>query len=162
MRVVGEQLGLLRAIVIVWIGGGVMSAVVGALLYPPLFGSILVASQGHPHHLRGELVATYLATKGVFGAVAVAIGVRFVGFRVSYLTAAFAMTLGAAISLVITWATMSMFNGDTTHIAVPALGLAAWPLQLVFGLVLPAYLIDVNASPVFAPPPVRPYHGEPL
>jgi len=158
----GEQhLGLLRAIVIVWIGGAVTSALVGALLYRPLMVSILVGSQGHPHHLPLINAAAFLVTRGLLGAIAVTVGVQLVGFRVGYLTSAFALTLGGAISLAITFATISATTGDATHIAGPALGVAVWPLQLLLGLVLPAHLIDVNSSSGLAPPP-RPYHGQPL
>jgi len=159
---VGDQhLGLLRAIVIVWIGGAVTSTLVDSLLYRPLMTSILAGSQGHhPHHIRLTLVVFYFVTHGLFAAVAVTVGVRLVGFRVNYLTAAFALTLGATISLAITYATMSAFSGDPTQIAAPAFGAASWPLQLALGLV-PAYLIDVNASPE-SPRTPPPYYGEPL
>ena len=156
-----QHLGLLRAIVIVWIGGAVTSTLVDSLLYRPLMTSILVGSQGHPHHIRLTLGVFYLVTDGLFAAIAVTVGVRLVGFRVSYLTAAFALTLGATISLAITYATMSAFSGDPTHIAAPAFGAASWPLQLAFDLLLPAYLIDVNASPE-SPRTPPPYYGEPL
>ena len=84
------------------------------------------------------------------------------GFDVSYGLAAFALGLGTLLTTAMTFATISTAANDPTAVAAPAFGVLFFPLGLVLGTLLPAFLIDASTMRQSAPiPPGRPYSGMP-
>lgn len=156
------ELGVFRAALIVWVSGAFVSAALGAFV-SSLAWTLLSGSRVNGDH-RWGLFAAIVAAHALLGAVGVTFGVGFFGFRISYASAVFALLLGGAIGMVITYfvvkAQTHTQTGDPRAIAIPAFGLATWPLQLLVGTLLPAFLVNAAASPsasLSAPPEVPPY-----
>ncbi len=146
------QLGVLRAVLILWVSGAVASAVLGAFASPVAW-AFLSASHSAEHAHWG-LLGTLVAAHALLGAVGVTVGVGFVGFRISYGSAVFALLVGGALGMMIaTFLLESQVHaqsGDAQALAIPALGLALWPLELLVGTLLPACLVNAAASPAVA------------
>jgi hypothetical protein len=158
---VETQLGVFRAALILWVSGAFVTAVLGAFASPVAWS--LLSGSGRGEH-RWGLLAAILAAHALLGAVGVTFGVGFFGFRISYASAVFALLLGGAVGMVITSflveAQTQTQSSDPRAIAIPALGLATWPLQLLVGTLLPAFLVNAAASPSAsraATPEVPPY-----
>jgi hypothetical protein len=151
---------VLRAAVILWVSGAVASAILAEFASPVAWA--LLSGSGR-HGDRWSLVVAIVAVHALLGAVGVTIGVGFYGFRISYASAVFALLVGGAVGMAFTVLLVEGLThtqtGDPRAIAVPALGLATWPLQLVLGTLLPAFLVNSAAtpSPASAPPEVPPY-----
>jgi hypothetical protein len=164
---VEKELGVIRAVVILWVSGTVTSALLGAFATPIAYG-LIGGSGGYVEH-RWGLVAAIVVADALIGAVGVTIGVGFFGFRIGYEAAFFALLVGGALTMAFTvffvQAESHTHTGDPRAIAIPALGLATWPLQLLVGTLLPAFLVNAAARPSaarMAPPeipPPPPYGG---
>jgi hypothetical protein len=160
-RVARERLGLVRTIVILWISGAVVQALLTSVVLPHRIAwTILGGSLRRGEVDRWEAVV-FVAVTALLGAAGVCVGVRIVGFRVGYGVAAFALALGTTLTTALALATLTSTRGDATGIAAPAFGVLLFPLQLLLGLVLPAYLVDTGASPSARPvSPEPPYHPQ--
>src|SRR5947207_2471118 len=79
---VEKELGVLRAVVILWVSGTVTSFVLGAFATPIAY-SLSGVSGGYVEH-RWGIVAAIVVADALIGAIGVTIGVGFVGFRISY------------------------------------------------------------------------------
>ena len=156
----GQKLGLVRAFVIVWIS----SAVVGALLTSVFFRSpvgstVVLGAFRHADRHPFTALAAFAVAKALVGAVLVCIGVRIIGFRVSYVVAGLALAFAAVITTAIAWGLASRTSGDPTGIATSAYALALLPLQILVNNLAPAYVIDGAASPTLgSAPPERPHY----
>ena len=155
------ELGLFRAAIIVWVSGLVVSALLGGFVSPLAWS--LVAPRGGVDH-RWVLAAVVVALHALLGAIGVTFGVDLVGFRISYAPAVFALAFAGVLSLALTSllvaAQTPTTSTDPTGVALPALGLALWPVSLLVGIVLPAFLVNAAASTATAgsaPPEVPPY-----
>jgi len=164
---VEKELGVLRAVVILWVSGTVTSFVLGAFATPIAY-SLSGVSGGYVEH-RWGIVAAIVVADALIGAVGVTVGVGFFGFRISYEAAFFALLVGGALTMAFTiffvQAQLHTNTSDPRSIAIPALGLATWPLQLLVGTLLPAFLVNSAARPSVARsappeiPPPPPYGG---
>ena len=154
------QLGLVRAIVILWVSGAVASVLVG-MFVSPVGWSVLGGSNRFAD--AGVIVAV-VALQALVGAVGVTIGVEFCGFRISYASAVVAVLVGGVLGMAFTvfFAEVQPHAPTTDPRAelIPALGALTWPLQLVVGTLLPAFLVNAAARPpasCSAPPEIPPY-----
>jgi hypothetical protein len=107
----------------------------------------LIAGSARHVDQRYGFAATLVAVNALLAAVGVTLGVGLFGFRVSYGMAVFALTAGGLLAVVVTRLLLVRSAGDPTGVALPALGSALWPLRLLLGLLLPAYIINGSASP---------------
>ena len=159
-----EKLGLVRAIVIVWVSGFVFNLVVGAFFVQTgLAFTIATGSLRHGDSRPWVAAALYIGMKALLGALVVTFAVRLMGFHVSYAVAALALAVGALLTTALTFATFSTVPNDPTGMATPGVGVLLFPLGIVLGTLLPAYLIDSSTMRESeAIPPGRPYSGTPL
>jgi hypothetical protein len=142
---VESQLGLFRAAIIVWVSGVVASALLGILVSPVAWA--LVAGSARHIDQRWGLTAILVLVNALIAGAGVTFGVGIFGFRLSYGSAVFALAAGGFLAAVVTSFIYAQTAGDTTGLAIPALGPAIWPLRLLLGLLLPAFLINGSASP---------------
>jgi hypothetical protein len=152
-----SRLGLLRAAIIVWVSGLVAGAFL-SLFFSQMAWALLARSTRHFDHRWGLTAALVIADELVTGAC-VTFGVGLVGFRVSHSSAVVAVGFSGFLTAGFSTLLYSGTPADPTGIALPALGLGFWPVGILLGLVLPAYLIDAVASsqsPAPVPPVVHP------
>jgi hypothetical protein len=155
-----KRLGLLEAAIAVWVSSTFARLLVHSVAAGPAASSVL--SSFPDASGDGWLtMAILLAPEILLSAVGVVVGVGIVGFRVGYASAVGALAFGATLSMSISYVTWSSTqSGDATGIASPALGVATWPLGILLGTLLPAFLIGAAASrPVATAPPEPPYRA---
>ncbi len=138
------QLGLLRAAVIVWVSGIVTGTLVGTLVSPVAYG-LIAGSSRHIDH-RWGLAVTLVVLYALFAAVGVTIGVGLFGFRTSYATALFALVIGGVLEIAASGLFIPQPASDPTGIAIPTIAALLWPLQLLLGTFVPAYLVNASAT----------------
>jgi hypothetical protein len=139
-----HQLGLARAIIIVWVSGIVASALISTFLSPVAW-AMLLGSGNHVDRQWGS-AAVAIAIASLLGAIGVTVGVSLCGFELGYASAAVALTLGGILAE----AVMRFLVARTTRTAdgftLPAIGPMLWPLQLLLGTLLPAFIVNALAS----------------
>ena len=139
-----QQLGVLRAAVIVWLSGAVVSALL-AVFISPLAWALLAGSARHIDNRLG-VATTLVVVNALLAGIGVTVGVRLFGFRLSYALAVFALAAGGFAALLASRYLYSQTANDPTGIAVPALGSFLWSLRLLLSLFVPAFLINAMAS----------------
>jgi hypothetical protein len=139
-----DQLGLARAIIIVWVSGAVASALLSTFLSPVAWAMIL-GSASHVDRQWGS-VALIVGLGALLGAIGVTLGVSLFGFRLSYASAFVALVIGG----ILVEAVMRFLVARTTRTAdgfqLPALGPLIWPLHLLLNTLLPAFIVNELAS----------------
>jgi hypothetical protein len=154
-----QRLGIVRAAVIIFVSGTAVGVVAAAFLRPVVWSVIATTARNGDRLWENALLL--VAINALLGAVGVYIGVRVVGFRIAYGSAAFALALGKGLATVLNLMTLTSHTArgiaDPTQIAQPALGVAFVPVQLLLGIFLPAYLIDSAASPMSERATEQPY-----
>jgi hypothetical protein len=139
-----HQLGLARAIIIVWVSGAVASALLSTFLSPVAW-AMLLGSASHVDRQWGS-VALAVGLGALLGAIGVTVGVSLLGFRLSYASAAVALAVGGILAE----AVMRFFVARTTRAAdgfqLPVLGPLIWPLHLLLNTLLPAFIVNELAS----------------
>jgi hypothetical protein len=143
-----ERIGFVTAILIVLVSNFVAGALIDLFLAP---GEIVLLSSTRGDSRPWLAGALSVAAGILVGGACVSVGVRLMGHEISYGAAAFAMGVGELLSAALAIAAFS----------TPARVLVL-PLGIVFGLLLPAHLIDeATAREPRTAPPRRQYHGMP-
>ena len=156
-----QKLGLLRAVVIVWVSSAVVGVLLTHVFFQSAVGSTIVLGAPTARH-PFALLAAFEVTKAFVAAIAVCVGVRIVGFRVIYPIAAVALALPAILATAVAWAAFSKGSSDPTGIALSAYALLLVPLQILVGTFVPAYVIDAAAARTAgSAPPDRPHYPTP-
>ena len=138
------KLGLMRTVIIVWASGALASSLL-AIFISPVAWVLIAGSAQHLDH-RWGLTATLVVANALLAGVGVAFGARLFGFRLSYGSAVFALAVGGVLAAGVASFLFARTATDPTGIALPALGPALWPLRVLLGILLPAYIINAIAS----------------
>ena len=156
-----EKIGFLTAFVIVWLSTVVVGTLLAFFFLPGAVGILLGTIRGD----NGRVLASGAVLVGataLAGGACVCIGVRLMNFEISYALAAFAMGIGAVLKTALAVATFGSITSDPTGFGGSGLAVLFFPLEIVVGLVLPAYLVDAGTSrEPKGIPPGRVYHGMP-
>ena len=155
-----ENVGLVTALVIVWLSTFVVGTLLDFFFLPGRVGIVLGSIRGDNRlWITGAVLVPAMA---FVGGACVRIGVRLMNFEISYAWAAFAMGVGELLKVALWVATFSSIASDPTGIAAPGFGMLVVPLGFVVGLLLPAYVVDAGTGREPAGiPPGRPYQGIP-
>jgi hypothetical protein len=155
-----HELGLARAMIIVWVSGIAASALISTFLSPIAWAMLL--SSGNQVGRQWGSVAVAIAIGSLVAAIGVTVGVSLCGFELGYASAAVALAVGAILAeavmrFLVAWTTRRA--GGFTLPAGPML----WPLQLLLGTLLPAFIVNGLASKRRSNhevPPQVPYPGQ--
>jgi hypothetical protein len=138
------KLGLMRTAIIVWASGALAASLL-AIFISPVAWALIAGSARHIDQQWG-LAATLVVANALLTGVGVTFGARLFGFRLSYGSAVFALAVGGFLATAVTRFLFARTATDPTGIALPAIGPALWPLRVLLGILLPAYIINAIAS----------------
>jgi hypothetical protein len=159
-----HQLGLARAIIIVWVSGAVASALLSTFVSPVAWAMIL----GSANHVDREWgsVALIVGLGALLGAIGVTVGVSIFGFRLSYGSAFVALLVGGILAEAVMRFLVARTTRTADGIPLPALAPLVWPLHLLLNTLLPAFVVNELASKRRSRPaspevpPELPYPGQ--
>lgn len=139
-----HQLGLARAIIIVWVSGAVATALLSTFLSPVAWAMIL----GSASHVDGQWgsVALIVGLGAVLGAIGVTVGVSLFGFRLSYGSAFVALVIGGILAEAVMRFLVARTTRTADGIPLPAFAPLVWPLHLLLNTLLPAFIVNELAS----------------
>ncbi len=150
-----QRLGLLNAVVILWVNGFVIGLIVSALVQNGagtwvLAGGLPLSDRhGFTHWVIVVAIQTAVTAGGV------CLGVALMGFRIGYGAAFFALLMGVVVTGALDYA---LTPHQSSTAATSAAGTAAsgfqlaassmlmLPLGLVAGLLMPAVMVDSFAT----------------
>lgn len=139
-----HELGLARAIIIVWVSGAVASALLSTFLSPVAW-AMLLGSASHVDRQWGS-VALAVGLGALLGAIGVTIGVSLFGFRLSYASAAVALAIGGILADAIMRFVVARTTRSADGFQLPVLAPLIWPLHLMLNTLLPAFIVNEVAS----------------
>jgi hypothetical protein len=139
-----DQLGLARAIIIVWVSGAVASALLSIFLSPVAWAMIL-GSANQVDRQWGS-VALIVGLGALLGTIGVTVGVSIFGFRLSYASAFVALVIGGILAEAVMRFLVARTTRTADGIPLPAFAPLVWPLHLLLSTLLPAFIVNELAS----------------
>jgi hypothetical protein len=159
-----RDLGVVRAIIIVWVSGAVATALLSIFVSPAAW-AMLAGSAGHIDRQWG-VVALIIGVNALLGAIGVTIGVKLCGFRLSYPEAVLALAVGGIAAEALTRFLLTRTTRTADGLVLPGLTPFVFSLRLLLNILLPAYIVSAVATrrrdepapveiPPYIPPPGR-------
>jgi hypothetical protein len=145
-----QELGFLRAVLIVWVSGAVVSALLGILVSPIAWA--MIYGSGRQIDARWGSVLVVVGINALLGAIGVTIGVGAFGYRLSYPSAVLALALGGIAAVVVTRFFVMRATSTPSGALVPVFTPVYWPLSVLLGTLLPALIVNTLASRRSYPP----------
>src|SRR6476620_3955584 len=139
-----QELGFIRAVIIVWVSGAVVSVLIGMLVSPIAWA--MIAGSGRQIDARWGSVLVVVGINALLGAIGVTVGVGLFGYRLSYPSAVFALAVGAIAAVAVTRFLFMRSTSTPSGVPLPVFTPVYWPLSVLLGTLLPAFIVNTLAS----------------
>jgi hypothetical protein len=139
-----QELGFIRAVIIVWVSGAVVSVLLGMLVSPIAWA--MIAGSGRQIDARWGSVLVVVGINALLGAIGVTVGVGLFGYRLSYPSAVFALAVGGIAAVAVTRFLFMRATSTPSGVSLPVFTPVYWPLSVLLGTLLPAFIVNTLAS----------------